>query len=146
MGGCGLDPFGAETVAPIERTAVRITEGTGTRARYRDSVAVIPGNVVQFEMTAGDGNNVVVTIPRGPATELVADFRREGSEEVLGTAALTSRDGKPVSLGEAFEFDPGYVGIERQSSSRQVALRLAFPRLVDAAQGQVRFTFKVPVR
>ncbi|HEX3738065.1 MAG TPA: hypothetical protein VHV53_11025 [Solirubrobacterales bacterium] len=146
LSGCGLDPFGTDTVAPIEGTGVRITEGVGTRPNYADSAGVAAGNVAQFEATVGEGENVVVTLPRGPADRLVAEFRLEGSKEALGTATLLSRDGKPISVGEAVEFDPGYIGIEHQSTADRVQLRLAFPRLIDTEQGQVQFTFKVPVR
>jgi hypothetical protein len=146
VSGCALDPFADETVAPVEHARIRITEGTGTSSRYADSVRVVPGNVVQFETLIADGKAVIVTIPRGPAPELAAGTRLEGSDEVLTRVGLRSQSGLPVSLGNPFEFDPGYIGIERHSTDKQVALRLAVPRLTATAQGQVRFTFKVEVR
>jgi len=145
LGGCGTTPFGPETVAPIEETGVRITEGVGTAAGYTDSVDVGAGNVAEFRATVGDGKDVIFSIPRGPATTLVGTFRLEGSAEVLGTVTLHSRDGKPCRLGEAFEYNPGFVGVEHHSDAEEVELRLAFPRLIDLGQGQVHFTFKVPV-
>jgi hypothetical protein len=145
LSGCGLDPFGADTVAPIESTGVRITEGPGTSPGYRDSATVGAGNIVQLEATIGYGNNVVVTVPRGPATELVAEWTVEGSDQAPSRVTLESRDGKPISLGEAFEPDPGYIGIEHHSGSEEIELRLAVPRLVDVAQGQALFTFKARV-
>jgi hypothetical protein len=146
VSGCAPDPFGEETVAPVEGARVRITEGTGTSSRYADSVRVVPGNVVQFETLIADGKTVIVTIPRGPASELAAGTRLEGSDDVLARVGVRSQSGMPVSLGDPFEFDPGYIGIELHSTDRQVALRLAVPRLTGTAQGQVRFTFKVVVR
>lgn len=146
VSGCALAPFGEETVPPLERAQARITEGAGTANRYGDSVDVIPGNVVQFETLIGDGRTVIVTIPRGPTRMLTASFRLEGSDEVLTSVALGSRSGEPVSLGDPFEFDPGYLGIEHHSTGEQIELRLAAPRLTGTDQGQVRFTFKTEVR
>ncbi len=146
LGGCGLEPFGAVDVAPVEGTGVRITEGSGSSSRYTESTRVAPGNVVQFETTLGDARTAIVTVPRGPATELVVGVRLEGSSEVLGTATLLSLNGLPVRLGEPFGFDPSYVGIERHSDGERIELRLAVPRLAGTGRDQVTFTFKVPVR
>lgn len=145
VSGCALDPFGEETVVPVEHARVRITEGTDTSRHYTDSVRVVPGDVVQFKTLIGDGETVIVTIPRGPASELVATTRLEGSDETLTKVSLRSQSGGPVSLGDPFEFDPGYIGIERHSTDEQIALRLATPRLTGTAQGQVRLTFKLEV-
>jgi hypothetical protein len=143
--GCGLDPFGADTVPPIESVGARITEGPGTGPSYGDSATVGAGNIIQLEATIGYGNNVVVTVPRGPATKLVAEWQIEGSGQAPSTVTLESRNGEPISLGEAFEPDPGYIGIEYRSSAEQIKLRLAVPQLVDVEQGQALFTFKARV-
>ncbi len=146
LSGCGLTPFGAETLPPVQATAARITEGFGTEAEYGQAVSVGPGNVVQFRAKIADGKAMIVTIPRGPATRVVATFRAEGAAAASGSSVLSSRDGKPFSLGDAFQFDPGYLAIERHSTAAQIELRVAVPRLIDEGQGQARFTFKVRVR
>lgn len=144
-GGCGLDPFGDETVPPLEDAGIRITEGVGTSAAYRDTVEAVAGNVVQLRALIGDGKTLVATADRGPTEQVVLSFALEGPERPLAAVTVRSRDGEPISIGEPFEFDPGYVGVEHHSDDRRVELRLAVPRLTGTPQGQVTFTFKMKV-
>ncbi len=91
-----------------------------------------------------DGNAVEVMIPRGPADELTVTATAENGETVKST--LTSATGEPFTLHRLFLYDPGYIGVENQSTDDELALRIATPRLTGAGQGQVPFTFKMKVR
>ena len=144
--GCGpLDPFEADTLPALESFEVRISAGVGAADAYLDEVEVGPRSTVQFNALIGDGNVIVVTMPREPADEIVAEARLEGSDEVLGSAVLRSRTGRPISVEDLYSFDPGYPGIEAHDSPEELELRIATPRLTDTGQGQVPFTFKSDV-
>ena len=144
--GCGLEPFGTVSAPPVEGTGARITRGSGSTAAYSEAVQVVAGNVVQFRATLADGETAFVSVPRGPARELIADVRPDGSDAAVRIAALRSRNGAPLSLGEAFSYDPSYVGIEHHTDGGRIAMRLAVPGLAGTGRKQVTFTFKVPVR
>lgn len=144
-GGCALNPYGEETVPSLESFGVRISSGIGAADAYVDAVEVGADNTVQFEAMVGDGKTLEVTIPREPAAEIVASARLEGSDEVIGSVILRSRGSAPISVERLYAFDPGYIGVEADSTDEHLELRIATPRLTGTVQGQVPFTFKSDV-
>ena len=144
LAGCTLDPSVADTLPPIEKMETRITQGPNTDDQYAGAVSVASGNVVQVRTLIADGNAVEVTMPRGPADEVVVSAEAENGEGKEVT--LSSATGEEFELHRLFQFDPGYIGVEDQSDEDDLGIRIATSRLTGAGQGQVPFTFKVKVR
>ena len=147
LGGCALDPYGEETLPPVEKHVVRITEGAGTTSGYHSAVEVTPPAEIQFLTEIADGKAVEFRIPRGPADQLEGEvFVEDESGGPAGTTILGSATGEPLEAVRFFEFDPGYIGVEEGTDGDYLTLRIATPRLTGTGQGQVPFTFKLEVR
>jgi len=147
VAGCGLTPYGDESLPPVGQHELRITEGVGSRIGYSPSVDVTPPAEVQFLTEIADGRTILVSVPRGPAPELTVEVRVEGGgRDPVATSTLRSATGEPLIAGRFFEYDPGYLGIESGGDEERLTLRIAAPRLTGTPQGQVPFTFKLRVR
>lgn len=143
--GCALDPFGNETEPPVEDFGVRISAGIGAADPYLSSVSVEPDSTVQFEAKIGDGNVIEFSMPRGPAEEIEVTASGEGSDEALATVSLSSATAAPLELDGVYAVDPGFVGVEDNSTADELRLRIAAPRLTGTGQGQVLLSFKTDV-
>ena len=145
--GCALDPYAEETLPPVEKHVVRITEGAGTTSGYHAGVEVTPPAEVQFLTEIADGKAVEFRIPRGPAQELEGEvFVEDEPGGPAGTTLLGSATDEPITAVRVFEFDPGYIAVEEGTDGEYLTLRIATPRLTGTGQGQVPFTFKLEIR
>ena len=147
LAGCAFVPYSDETLPPIERHGLRVTKGVGSSDEYRPVIEAFPNSTIQVLTEIADGKTVIVTIPRGPATEIEVTAHVEGESPAAGASStIRSGDGEPLSLEGAFEFTPGYVGVEDHTTAEEISVRLAAPRLTGTGQGQVPFTFKTMAR
>jgi hypothetical protein len=147
LGGCALAPYSDETLPPIERHGLRVTKGIGSADEYAEVIEAYPGSTIQILTEIADGKTVIVSFPRGPAAEIDVTAHVEGEPAEEGvTSTIRSGDGGPLTLEGAFEFTPGYVGVEDHSNAEEISVRLATPRLTGTGQGQVPFTFKTKAR
>lgn len=145
-GGCSLTPYGEENLPPISEHGLRITKGVGTNSEYGPSIEVFERSTVQVLTEIADGNTVTVSAPRGPAQEITVTARVEDDPATTATSTMRSGSGAELTLHRLFEFDPGYIGVEDQSTAETLAVRIATPRLTGSGQGQVPFTFKMKAR
>ena len=144
--GCSVVPYSDDSLAPIQRHGLRITEGVGTSSSYVPAIEVDRDSTIQVLTEISDGNTVNVSIPRGPATEFEVRAEVEGEPDEVATSTIRSADGEPLTLETPFQYDPGYIGVEDNSDTDTLSLRIATPRLTGTGQGQVPFTFKTKAR
>jgi hypothetical protein len=144
LSGCSVDPFPPDTLPTIQSMGVRITDGIGTSASYSDVVEATPPNQVQVETVISDGKSVSFTLPREPSPEL--EITVSDGQAPPRSVRIVSADGEPLSMSRAFEFDPGYVGVEHTGDEESIRMRVSTSRLTGAGQGEVPFTFKSRVR
>jgi hypothetical protein len=143
--GCSTQSFDLSPKSgkpPLAGTAARITAGKGTQQRFRSSVAVRPGNVVQVRTTLGDDQEVQFNVPRGPALSLPASVKASGRTESVGIRSAT---GRPIRVTGLFEPDPGYVGVEWQRSPSALGILVTVPSLAGATRRTLVFTYKLRV-
>ncbi len=149
VSGCGPDPFEPETQPPVAGLEVRITEGIGTTRGFAETTEIEPPSTIQVRSLIADGGAIEFSIPRGPAHQLELVATEADADDPLASISISAADGELIEPARLHSFDPGFVAIEDNSNADRLLLRATAPRLLNAAQGQVDFRFKIdlpPVR